>query len=200
LNAVTGTAAMFSQGRFVWLLQTDVPLMLLDPGLDGMAGLPNVDLTTLTGHTVHARRLESQVTLHRLQEVGDIQGYAHRLDVMTGYQTADVIESCAHVRQEGNRDRFLKWQCNSFQWVDSPSDLLDVVAILPESGPNDGGSKTSETLVNLYKSAWHYNPEDSHLHTHPHENLKSSLNITTVNIIKIYGTSSYITFRSCFKI
>jgi surface polysaccharide O-acyltransferase-like enzyme len=32
---------------------------------------------------------------------------------------------------------------------------------------------TSETLVNLYQSTWHYNPEDSHLHTHCHENLKS---------------------------
>jgi hypothetical protein len=30
-----------------------------------------------------------------------------------------------------------------------------------------------ETLVNLYQTTRHYNPEDSHLHTHRRENLKS---------------------------
>jgi hypothetical protein len=33
-------------------------------------------------------------------------------------------------------------------------------------------AQTSETLVNIYQSTWHYNPEDSHLHTQHHENLK----------------------------
>jgi hypothetical protein len=32
--------------------------------------------------------------------------------------------------------------------------------------------QTSETSVNLYHSTWHYNPEDSCLHTHHCENLK----------------------------
>jgi hypothetical protein len=32
---------------------------------------------------------------------------------------------------------------------------------------------TSETLVNLYHSTQHYNPEDSHLYTYQHESLKS---------------------------
>jgi hypothetical protein len=50
------------------MLQMDVALVLLDPGLDGMAGLTNVDLTTLAGHAAHARSLGSQVTLHRLKE------------------------------------------------------------------------------------------------------------------------------------
>jgi hypothetical protein len=36
-------------------------------------------------------------------------------------------------------------------------------------------ARTSETLVNFYQTTWHYNPEDSHLHTHCHENLKSYL-------------------------
>jgi hypothetical protein len=36
----------------------------------------------------------------------------------------------------------------------------------------------SEMLVNLYQSAWHYNPEDSHIHTHCCENLKSYLTST----------------------
>jgi hypothetical protein len=31
---------------------------------------------------------------------------------------------------------------------------------------------TSDTLVNFYQTTRHYNPEDSHLCTHRHENLK----------------------------
>jgi hypothetical protein len=33
--------------------------------------------------------------------------------------------------------------------------------------------QTSETLVNSYQSTRRYNPEDSHLHSHRRENLKS---------------------------
>jgi hypothetical protein len=37
--------------------------------------------------------------------------------------------------------------------------------------------ETSETSVNLHQSAQNYNPEESHLHSHRHENLKSYLNL-----------------------
>jgi hypothetical protein len=33
--------------------------------------------------------------------------------------------------------------------------------------------RTSEMLVNFYQTTQHYNPEDSHLCTYRHENLKS---------------------------
>jgi hypothetical protein len=36
-------------------------------------------------------------------------------------------------------------------------------------------ARTSETLVNFYQTKRRYNPEDSHLHTHRRENLKSYL-------------------------
>jgi hypothetical protein len=36
-------------------------------------------------------------------------------------------------------------------------------------------ARTSETLVQLYQTTRRYNPEDSHLHTHRRENLKSYL-------------------------
>jgi hypothetical protein len=36
-------------------------------------------------------------------------------------------------------------------------------------------ARTSETLVNLYQTTRCYNPEDSNLHTHRRENLKSYL-------------------------
>jgi hypothetical protein len=34
-------------------------------------------------------------------------------------------------------------------------------------------ASTSETLVNIYQTTWSNNPEDSHLHSHYCENLKS---------------------------
>jgi hypothetical protein len=34
-------------------------------------------------------------------------------------------------------------------------------------------ARTSETLVNFYQTTRRYNPEDSNLHTHRRENLKS---------------------------
>jgi hypothetical protein len=34
-------------------------------------------------------------------------------------------------------------------------------------------ARTSETLVNFYRTTRRYNPEDSHLPTHRRENLKS---------------------------
>jgi hypothetical protein len=36
-------------------------------------------------------------------------------------------------------------------------------------------ASTSETLVNFYQTTRCYNPEDSNLHTHRRENLKSYL-------------------------
>jgi hypothetical protein len=34
-------------------------------------------------------------------------------------------------------------------------------------------ASTSEMSVNFYQATWHINPEDSHVRTHRHENLKS---------------------------
>jgi hypothetical protein len=57
--------ATFGHSAFVWMLQTNLALMLPDPGLDGMASLSSVDLTTLAVHIVHITRLQSLVILHR---------------------------------------------------------------------------------------------------------------------------------------
>jgi hypothetical protein len=35
-------------------------------------------------------------------------------------------------------------------------------------------ASTSETSVNFYQTTWHNIPEDNHLHTRHHENLKSN--------------------------
>jgi hypothetical protein len=42
-----------------------------------------------------------------------------------------------------------------------------IIAVMMEA------ARTSETLVNFYRTTWCYNPEDSNLHTHRRENLKS---------------------------
>jgi hypothetical protein len=109
--------------------------VLLDSGLDGTAGLSDVDLTTLARHAVHARNLESQVVLHRPKETGVlVWGLPHRLDILPEQQPSDAVESRAHTGQEGNRDRFLRDWCTSSRWIEGPSGLLIAVAILPESG------------------------------------------------------------------
>jgi hypothetical protein len=44
-----------------------------------------------------------------------------------------------------------------------------IIALMMEA------ARTSETLVNFYQTSRRYNPEDSNLHTHRRENLKSYL-------------------------
>jgi hypothetical protein len=58
---------VFSHSRFVWFLLTDVALVLLELGPDGITSLNNVDLTLLAEPAVHTRSLKSQVILHRTQ-------------------------------------------------------------------------------------------------------------------------------------
>jgi hypothetical protein len=56
--------AVFSHCRFVWLGQTNVPMVFLDPGINRTASLPNVNLTTLARYAVDTRSFQSQVILH----------------------------------------------------------------------------------------------------------------------------------------
>jgi hypothetical protein len=74
----------------------------LTPGLDGMASLPNVDLTTLARYTVHAWSRKSQIILHRSKETGNLpRGEAQRFYV-PGEDLGDAIEGCADKGKEGN--------------------------------------------------------------------------------------------------
>jgi hypothetical protein len=47
------------------------------------------------------------------------------------------------------------------------TELEDCIALMMEA------ARTSETLVNFYQTTRCYNPEDSNLHTHRRETLKS---------------------------
>jgi hypothetical protein len=63
-------------------------------------------------------------------------------------------------------------------------------------------ARTSETLVNFYQTTRCYNPEDSNLHTHRRENLKSYLILNKVFIFFIFilkvkdEVSKFLTFSS----
>jgi hypothetical protein len=55
LDAMSLADAVFSHCRFVWMSQTNVPVVLLDPGINGTDSLPNVNLTTFARYAVHTR-------------------------------------------------------------------------------------------------------------------------------------------------
>jgi hypothetical protein len=61
LNTVSQADSVFSHGRLVWIFKTDVPLMLLQPCVQGTACLHNVDLAGLTGDFVYTLSPKSQV-------------------------------------------------------------------------------------------------------------------------------------------
>jgi hypothetical protein len=95
------------RGGFIWLVQIDVALMLLDSGLDETAGLRDVDLTALLGHAAYTKSLESQVILHSPTEAGILRrGWSHRRDVLPGQQCADASESRAYIQQENTETGF----------------------------------------------------------------------------------------------
>jgi hypothetical protein len=80
MDAMTQADAVFGHGQFIWMLHTNVLVVLLDPGFSATASLPNVNSTTITGYAVHVWSFESQVVLHVPKEVGDLPRWeAHRL-------------------------------------------------------------------------------------------------------------------------
>jgi hypothetical protein len=59
--------------------------------------------------------------------------------------------------------RVVSWKFTNVSEVLAAS----IIALVMEA------ARTSETLVNVYQTTRRYNPDDSHLHTHRRENLKS---------------------------
>jgi hypothetical protein len=45
MDTMAEVYAMFDHGRFIWMLQINVVLVIFDRGFSGRASLPNVDLT-----------------------------------------------------------------------------------------------------------------------------------------------------------
>jgi hypothetical protein len=80
MDAMTQADAVFGHGQFIWMLHTNVLVVLLDPGFSAIASLPNVNSTTVTGYAVHVWSFEFQLVLHVPKEVGDLPRWeAHRL-------------------------------------------------------------------------------------------------------------------------
>jgi hypothetical protein len=70
------------------------------------------------------------------------------------------------------------------------ADNLCLCSVLPRitviKKTSSKAARTSETLVNFYQTTRCYNPEDSHLHTHRRENLKSYFVIKNIIGFRLY--------------
>jgi hypothetical protein len=94
LDAMSLVDAMFGYGRFVQMSQMNVLVVLLYPGIIGMASLPNVNLITFAGYAVHAWSFQSQVILQGPKQTSNSpRRETHRLDVPRQHM-ADTIEGC----------------------------------------------------------------------------------------------------------
>jgi hypothetical protein len=109
-------------------------VVLLDPGINGTACLPNVNLITFTGYAVHAWSFQSQVIFRRPKKISNFPRWkAHRLDVAPGQHMTDVIEGCVDKGKKGDRSGLLQGGSDSLRWIESPSDLPVIVAVPLES-------------------------------------------------------------------
>jgi hypothetical protein len=83
-------------------------------------------------------------------------------------------------------------------WIVVPCSIVEVyrrlrrlIALMMEA------ASTSETSVNFCRTIWRNNPEDSHLHTRRHENLKSHKKWVIILSTFIIKSTSFISFSSC---
>jgi hypothetical protein len=108
--------------------------VLLDPGINGTASLPNVNLITFARYAVHTRSFQSQVILHGAKKISNFpRRKTYRLDVMPGQHTTNVIEGRANEGKKGNRSGLLWCGTGSLWWIQGPSDLPVTVAVPLES-------------------------------------------------------------------
>jgi hypothetical protein len=87
------------------LLQTYVTQVQLKPVFGGTASLPYVDFNAMAGHAAYTRSSEFQVIVYRPEEASKLlKRYAYKLDVVSGEQPPNAIESPAHIRGWGSRE------------------------------------------------------------------------------------------------
>jgi hypothetical protein len=72
-------------------------------------------------------------------------------------------------KTNGEAGNFLKMAVFWVAVLCSITEIYRLIALMMEA------ASTSEMSVNLNQTTWSYNPEDSHLHTCRHEDLKSYL-------------------------
>jgi hypothetical protein len=115
--------------------QANVSVVLLDPGINRTASLPNVNLTKFAQYAVHAWSFQSQVIFHGPKKISSFpRQKAYRLDVMPGQHTANVIEGRVDKRKKGDQSGLLRGGgSDSLRWIEGPSDLPVTVAVPLES-------------------------------------------------------------------
>jgi hypothetical protein len=78
--------------------------MLLQPGVNRTACLPNVDLAAFTGDAVYSWCPQSQVILNWLKETRYFpERQVYRLDVVPSQDPANAVEYRPNIRQERDR-------------------------------------------------------------------------------------------------
>jgi hypothetical protein len=98
---------MFNYFLLVRMRETNVPVVLLDPGINGTASLLNVNLTTFAGYALHAWCFQSIVVFHGPKETSNfLRRKANRL--VPGQHTANVIENLVEKGKKGDRSGLLR--------------------------------------------------------------------------------------------
>jgi hypothetical protein len=124
------------------------------------------------------RKLESHMQRPcEVYEFAEITSSLLNLTVLLWTSSKKAFRKTQQGRNQWNMLNNTYQQTSSFIkmavfWVVAPCRLI---ALMMEA------ARTSETLVQLYQTTWCYNPEDSHLHTHRRENLKSYFIIYTLH-------------------
>jgi hypothetical protein len=76
-------------------------LVLLQPGVNRTARVPNVDLSALTADAIYFQRLQPQIVLDWPKEIRYFPGReAHRLDVVPRQHPGDAVDYRPDIRQE----------------------------------------------------------------------------------------------------
>jgi hypothetical protein len=81
---VTQVYAVLGNGWFFQMIQPDVLAELLNPDLDGIPIMSNVNFTTFRGHAINASCFQAKFIPDRPKETGDLPGQeAYSTDVMS---------------------------------------------------------------------------------------------------------------------
>lgn len=107
-------------------------MVLLNPDANQMTYLPFVDLSTLTGDSVHSKCLLSWVIFDKPKEAGDFPWQeGDRLDVL-GWDPDDVYKGRPNIGQESDQVRIIIDQSSPHSRTESSTYWPVTVAVLLE--------------------------------------------------------------------
>jgi len=72
LDAVPQAYAVNSHRLFLWMIKPDVPVVPLNPALNGMSSLSNVNLSILTENAINTWCFQDVVVLNESKQSGNI--------------------------------------------------------------------------------------------------------------------------------